>query len=362
MKQRTGVKRVMILGLCAMTVSGMMLVSGCGSSATGFPYDAYNLDDYITVGECKGMEVDGYTIEVSDSEVHAAIDKALEGATADMKLKKGDQVQAADTINIDYVGRIDGKKFEGGSAEGYDLTIGSGAFIEGFESGLIGKKVGDTKVKVKVTFPEDYAAPEVAGKDAVFTVTINSGTRPKIPEYDDAFAKTQGDYNNTEEYEKAIRKQLRDQKEAEAIEDQKMALWDKVVSKSDVREYPQDEVDNYMKANDKMMDATAKESGLTREEILSKYGFKDEKSFKVSNEESSKLRVKQELIVAKIAEREGISYTNEEKEAMINEFLAQGYDEGTMELQTGRSMDQYVCIQLLYDKVLDFILDQAKVK
>ena len=279
-----------------------------------------------------------------------------------MDLKKGDKIKDGDTVNIDYVGTIGGKVFDGGSAQGQDLTIGSGTFIEGFESGLIGKKIGDKDIKVPVTFPVDYNAPELAGKDAVFTVTVNAGTRPETPKYNDAFAKSQGDYKNTDEFEEALKKEIHDQKEAKEIEDQQMALWDKVVSKSEVIEYPQDEVDNYVKANDKMMDAAAKESGLTREEVLSKYGFKDEKGFDVSNRETSKLRVKQELITAKIAENEGITYTDKEKEAMIENFIAQGYDEKTIQQQTGRTMDQYVCIQLLYEKVLDFILDNAKVK
>jgi len=361
MKKRTGIRRTMILGICAITALGVTLLAGCGSK-TGFPYDAYNLDDYITVGEYKGLEVDGYKITVSEKEVKEAIDQALENATTDVELKKGEKIQAADTVNIDYVGRVNGKKFEGGSGQGYDLTIGSGEFIAGFEARLIGKKIGAKKVKVPVTFPDDYNAEELAGKDAVFTVNINSGTRPQIPEYNDAFAKSQGDYKNTEEYEKAIKKQIHDKKEAEAIEDQKAALWDKVVTDSKVKKYPQDEVDNYMESNSKLMDSLAEESGLTRNEVLSKYGYKDEKTFEASNKESCELRVKQELIVAKIAESEDITYTDKEKNEMISLFEAQGFDDKSIKAQTGRSMDQYVCIQLLYEKVLDFILDNAKVK
>ena len=361
MKINEGIKRITILGVCSMTALGMMSLTACGG-ATGFPYDAYNLGDYIKVGKYKGLTVNDYTITVSEKEVLEAVGEAVKAATKDVDLKKGDKIKDGDTVNIDYVGTIGGKAFDGGSAQGQDLTIGSGTFIEGFESGLIGKKIGDKDVKVRVTFPVDYNAPELAGKDAVFTVTVNSGTRPETPKYNDAFVKSQGDYKNTDEFEEALKKEIRKQKEAKEIEDQQMALWDKVISDSEVIEYPQDEVDNYMEANEEMMEQAAKESGITKEEMLSKYGFKDEKSFKVSNKETSKLRVKQELIVAKIAENEGITYTDEEKTAMIDDFESQGYDDKSIQQQTGRTMDQYVCIQLLYEKVLDFILDNAKVK
>ena len=351
----------MIWGLCAITALGMITLSACGG-AKGFPYDGYNLDNYITVGEYKGLEVDGYKITVSQEEVDKAIDNAIQSATKDVELKDGDEVKDGDIVNIDYVGKIDGEKFEGGSAEGYDLTIGSGTFIKGFESKLIGKKIGDKKVKVEVTFPKDYNKEELQGKDAVFTVKINSGKRVKKPEYNDDFAKSQGEYENTADYEKAVKKMLHDQKEAQAIEDQKEALWDKVVTDSEVKEYPQEDVDRYKESNSEQMDAMAKEYDTTREAILSKYGFKDEEEFELTNDESSKLRVKQELIVAKIAENERITFAEEEKQKMIGQFEGQGYTDEIIQEQTGRTMEEYVCIQLLYDKVLDFILDNAKVK
>ena len=125
-------------------------------------------------------------------------------------------IKEGDTVNIDYVGKKDGKKFDGGSAEGYDLEIGSGSFIDGFEDGLIGKKIGD-KVKLELTFPEDYGEASLAGQDVVFNVTINSATRMTVPEYDLANVKNTTEYDSIAAYEKAVEKENYKEKEAEEM-------------------------------------------------------------------------------------------------------------------------------------------------
>ena len=359
MKVKKGMKKTGIIGICVVVAIAMLFMTACDK---GLPYSEYKLDDYIKVGDYKGLYVDGYSISVSKKEVKAKVKKALEASAEQKKLENGTAVKNGDTVNIDYVGRVDGKKFDGGSAEGYDLTLGSGQFIDGFESGLVGKKVGEKEIKVAVTFPEQYQAENLQGKDAVFTVNINAATRPTAPEYNDAFAKAQGDYKNKKEYEKAIKEQIYKQKEVAAKDEQKTDLWDQVVSASKVKKYPEKEVELYKEANSKQMDNLAEEYGVSRNEVLSQYGFTDEKGFQISNDETSKLRVKQELIIMKIAEDEGLTAEDEEKETMINALETQGYTEKMVEQQTGRSMDEYVYIQVLYEKVLDLILDNAKIK
>ncbi|MBQ6496093.1 MAG: trigger factor [Firmicutes bacterium] len=352
-------KRIGIIGICLITAIGMLSLAGCGSSE--MPYSQYDLDEYIKVCDYKGLNVDDYSITISQKEVEEEIDASLEAATENKELKKGTKIKNGDTVNIDYVGRIDGEEFDGGSADGQDLVIGSGQFIDGFESGLIGKTVGEKNIKVPVTFPKDYQAENLQGKDAVFTVTINSATRPEKPAYDDAFAKSQGDYKNTKQFEKALKKKIYKEKEAAAIEDQKMALWDQVITDSKAKKYPQEEVDHYMESNSEQIDAMAEQYGVSREQILTQYGYGDEETFKKSNEESSKLRVKQEMIVMKIAEDEGLSFTDEEKQEAIQMLEAQGYTDKTVQEQAGRSMDEYVSIQLLYEKALDLILENAHI-
>lgn len=124
--------------------------------------DGLNVADYVTLGEYKGLEVSVEAPSVSDESVQSYIDYVLQNNPS-LEEVTGRPVQEGDVVNIDYVGKIDGVAFDGGTAEGYDLEIGSGSFIDGFEDGLIGAEVGETR-DVQTTFPEDYRSAEVAGK------------------------------------------------------------------------------------------------------------------------------------------------------------------------------------------------------
>ena len=129
----------------------LLVLASCGSSMS---YEDYDLNEYLKVGEYKGLTVAPYSISVTDDEVQEQIQSNLKAAAKDTKLDKNTAIADGDTVNIDYTGKVDGKKFDGGTAEKQDLTIGSGSFIDGFESGLIGHKKGET-VTLNLTFPED---------------------------------------------------------------------------------------------------------------------------------------------------------------------------------------------------------------
>lgn len=347
-------KKLIALTTCAMMMFGL---SACGKAMS---YDDYDLSEYLKVGEYKGLEVASYVISVTDDEIQAQIDQQLEAAIETKEIGEGEKIKSGDTANIDYVGKKDGKEFDGGSAEGYDLVIGSGSFIDGFEDGLIGKTVGE-KVDLDLTFPENYSSEELAGQDVVFTVTINSATRDTVPEYDLDFVKSNTDYDSIDEFEKAIEKDIYNSKEDEGIYNQQTELWSQVLDNTEVKKYPDRELQHYIKFNSDQMDDMAEAYGMTREELLASYEFDDEDEFKAVNEDSSKLRVKQEMVIEYIADTEKLEYTQEEKNKMIEDFEAAGYDDKTIETQTGRTMEEYVHIELLYQKVLDFLLENAEI-
>ena len=347
-------KKLIALGTCALMAFGL---TACGSSMS---YDDYDLKEYIEVGEYKGLTVAPYSVSVTEDEIQAQIDSMLESAVESEELEKGDKIESGDTANIDYVGKKDGKKFDGGSAEGYDLEIGSGSFIDGFEDGLIGKAVGET-VELDLTFPEDYSSEDLAGQDVVFTVTINSATRNVVPEYDLDFVKANTEYDSIDEFEEAVEKDIYNSKEDEEIYNQQTELWSQVLENTEVKKYPDREVDHYIEFNSNQMDDMAEAYGMTREELLASYEFDDEDEFAAVNEDSSKLRVKQEMVIEYIADTEKLEYTQEEKDKMIEDFEAAGYDDKTIETQTGRTMEDYVHIELLYQKVLDFLLENAEI-
>ncbi len=348
-------KKFLVLVACICMMIGM---TACGA---GVSYDGLDLDEYIKVGKYKGLEVADFTVEITDEDIRTQIDSELEAAASSEELAEGTAIADGDTVNIDYVGKKDGKKFDGGSAEGYDLVIGSDSFIDGFEDGLIGKKVGE-KAKLNLTFPEDYSETSLAGQDVVFTVTINSATRVVTPEYDLDFVKSTTEYDSIEAYEAAIEKMLYENKEAEEIGKQQEELWSQALTNTEVKKYPDKIVEYYIDFNSDQIDQIAKDYGVTREEMLASYDFGDEEEFTVVNEDSSKLRVKQEMLIEYIADKEGIKYTEKEEETLIADFQSMGYDEQMIEEQTGRTMDEYVRMELLYQKVLEFLLDNAKIK
>ena len=347
-------KKLFVLCLCLMTALGL---TACGSAMS---YEDYDLNEYLEVGEYKGLKAQPYTISVTGDEIDAQIQSTLEASATSQELDQQTPIADGDTVKIDYTGKIDGKKFEGGSAKDQSLTIGSGSFIDGFESGLIGKTVGE-KVTLNLTFPADYSSQELQGKDVVFTVKINSASREEVPEYNLDFVHNTTDYQTLEEYEAAVKAQLEKNKESEAISEQKSTLWSAALDNTKVKKYPDRELDHYIQFNSEQMDEMAKTYGMSREELLANYDFGDEKAFAAVNEDSSKLRVKQEMLIQYIADKEKLSYTDKEKDALISDFESQGYDEKTVESQTGRPMEEYAHIELLYEKVLDFLLENAEI-
>ena len=328
-------KKIAIICVCIMTVCGL---SACGSSVS---YDSYDLSDYIKVGDYKGLKVAPYSISVTEDEIDAKIQSILQNAATTKELDKKTEIADGDVVNIDYVGKVDGKEFEGGSAEGYDLTLGSGSFIDGFESGIEGKKVGD-KFKLDLKFPEDYDNEDLKGKAVTFDVTVNSATRQEVPEYGLDFVQNTTEYDTLEEYEASIEKEVYDEEEKTAIENQKGELWSQVLENTKVKKYPEKELDYYIEFNSKQIDNMAKE-------------------YEATNEDSSKLLVKQEMLIEYIAEKEKLEYSDEEKKEAIKSYEEAGYDSEMIESQTGRNMNDYVHIELLYQKVLDFILENADI-
>ena len=344
-----------IISMFALTLFGL---TACGSGVN--LYEGLNLSDYLKVGKYKGVKAEKVEVTVEKAEIGDAIVEALKAATEEVELSKGDKVKSGDTVNIDYVGKVDGKKFEGGSAQAQELLLGSGTYINGFEEGLVGHKVGEKNIRLALAFPPDYSPEELQGKDVVFTVKINSATRSKQPEYNDAFVKTLGDYKNTEEYEKAVEKQIYKTKKEEAEQNQKTEIWSQVLADTKVKQYPEDVVTHYIESFNKQIDYYAEQRGVDRQDFIAQYyGVSTEKELKKQLRDYAQTLVKQEMLIEYIAEKEGISYTEEEAEKLQTDIETQGYTDETVEIETGRTMEQYVHIELLYEKVLNYLQNNA---
>ncbi len=160
----------------------------------------------VTLGQYKGLEAEKSAVEVSDADVETELN-ATRKRNARMLDIDDREAQTGDTANIDFDGYLNGERFEGGKAEGYALELGSNSFVPGFEDQVAGMKIGEEK-EIPITFPEDYT-PELAGKDVVFKVKLNSLTTPELPELDDEFAKDVSEFDTLEEYKNSIRENLR---------------------------------------------------------------------------------------------------------------------------------------------------------
>lgn len=181
----------------------------------------------VTLGEYKGLEVPKADLDVTDEEVLEELKKEQEKNSRAVDVDDR-PVASGDMIKLDFEGFVDGEAFEGGKGTDYDLTIGSGAFIPGFEDQLIGAEIG-REMEVNVTFPEDYQASELAGKPAVFKCTVKRISYKELPELDDEFAQEVSEFDTLDEYKDDVKKNLAEKKAASAKTDKENAVVDKAI-------------------------------------------------------------------------------------------------------------------------------------
>lgn len=343
-----------VLMMCLAVSLGL---TGCGSDN---PYSGYDLSEYVKTANYKGLEMEKIEVSVSDEEVSTQVEANVEDTKTTEEVKEG-TVAKNDTVNIDYEGKIDGKTFTGGSAEDTDLTIGSGQFIDGFEDGLIGKPVGSTQT-LNLKFPDDYNSSKVAGKDVVFTVTINHIVKETIPEYNDAWVADNSDVKTTAEYEQQVREELYKEKEEQAKSDAISDLWSQVVESSEVIKYPEDEVNKYVEEIEAQYQAMADNNGMELKDLWEQYGIKSEKEYNTENKETAQAYVKEQMVMYDIAEKEDLSYTDEEEDELRTQLEDAGYQDDETFVETfGQDMDTYIELALTFNKVGEFIYDNAKV-
>ena len=329
-------KKIICLILSLLTI---FCFAACKSEDSGKILD-YNLDEYITL-----PSYDILTIDKNGNEYKMGLEYANysniqnTGATFEHEELTEGVVKANDTVNIDYVGKKDGVAFEGGTAKGYDLTIGSSSFIEGFELGLIGVKVGDT-VDLNLTFPENYNATELAGKDVVFTVTVNSISRPVMPKMTDELIKKLG-FATENEYKENLEKTYLSN-----------FVWTKTVRNTNVIKYPQKEIEQYIDANVAAISSDATSAGVTLEEYLSTNGL-TEALYREYLVDYARSFILQKMVFYSIARKEGIEVSDSELKKLLEE--AYGSDDVTEDDKN------WVYEKELQQRVCEFLISKAKI-
>lgn len=358
-------KLALSLAVCMVAVLTFTLTS-CGN-----PYSGLEITDYIEVADYKDMKVEPIKVSVTDEELQTEIDSRLEEKKTVEDVTEG-TVEDGDTINIDYSGSINGVKFDGGEETGRDLTIGSGTFIDGFESGLIGAKVGTTE-NIKVVFPDDYSNSDLAGKDAVFAVKINSKEVEKIPELDEDFVKANSDADTVDEYKAQVKEELTEQKEKEAEASKRNEVWQTLVEKSTMKQddegndiYPEEQLQQVIDDTKAMYEEVAQSNNMTLDDYIEQGLGLDKDTFNSQVEEYAKMQVKQELIMYYIADEENIKVSRADYKAYIQDILAQyGYtEESYEEANNGKSYEEVagkdnIKAATLSEKVAQFVVDNG---
>ncbi len=319
----------------------------------------YKALDYVTVGDYKNLPV---TItepgEVTEEQIDQRVTEEIRAASKYDKLEEG-TVQVGDIANIDYEGKKDGVAFDGGTSQGYDLEIGSGTFIDGFEEGLAGVAIGET-VDLDLTFPEQYHSEELAGAAVVFTVKVNYVQRMPEEVTDELVSELSGGASATvADYRAALKETIASEAEA-AQENQILTeLMTQLYNTCTVNEYPQDVVDYSINEMTDYYKAYAESMGMEWADFLSQYFQMDEETFQMQADYTVKSSLQQELILMAVAETEGLDQVSDEEyeEACANYVAQLGY--GSVEEFKSAYDEDRIRTSIIMDRALNCVRENA---
>ncbi|EGQ1390484.1 TPA: trigger factor [Staphylococcus aureus] len=310
----------------------------------------------VKLGDYKGLEIEKQETELSDDELQEAIDHSL-GHLAEMVVKEDGVVENGDTVNIDFSGSVDGEEFEGGQAEGYDLEIGSGSFIPGFEEQLEGMKVDEEK-DVVVTFPEEYHAEELAGKEATFKTKVNEIKFKEVPELTDEIAnELDAEANTVDEYKENLRKRLAEQKATDAENVEKEEAITKASDNTTI-DIPEAMVNTEL---DRMVSEFAQriqQQGLDLQTYFQISG-QDETQLREQMKDDAEQRVKTNLTLTAIAEAEKIEATDEDIDKEL-EKMSKQFNISVEDIKNTLGNTDIIKNDVRIQKVIDLLRDNAK--
>lgn len=312
-------KRITVM--LAGALAAAMLLAGCQASK-GLETDELKISQYKEVEVAKVEDKE----EVTDETVESTIQSMLEEQAETTEVKDR-AVKDGDITNIDFTGKIDGKEFDGGSMEGYDLTIGSDSFIDGFEDSIIGHKKGD-EFDWEGKFPDDYQNADYAGKDVTFTIKINSIQEKNIPELTDKMVAELSETSKTvEEYKKEVKKELEESAEETYNSNLYTAVWQAVLENTDVKKYPDGEKEKMAQKLTENYEQIAKTYGMDFEEFLETSMGMTKEQFDEQVQKAAEENVKSQMATAAIAKEEKIDLDDETYEKELEKIAAQyGYE------------------------------------
>ena len=310
-----------------------------------------NLDKLVTLGEYKGLKLTKEITEVRDEDIDDAVADALENTYVEVDRP----AENGDTVNIDYVGTMEGEAFQRGSDTGFDLQLGSHSFIDGFEDGLVGAKKGDV-VTLDLTFPKNYTE-ELSGKAVQFKVTVNK-VQTTSKEISEEWVKANTEFESVEDYRRDIRVKLETQNNTDAEDTMEGEAWKMVLENSEVNEYPEEVVQYGRYYYDQLLKSYCQQSGITLEQYMEAKNMTAD-DYKQMQTAYAQSMAGQLLIMAAIEKAEGISAEDQQYQESLKELIeASGVDEDTFFSYYERfSVEQ----SLMLERINKIIVDNAVV-
>ena len=310
----------------------------------------------VELGEYKGIEVPKYSNRVTQKEIDAKLEEE-QLKNARTITVEGRPVQDKDEVVLDFEGFVDGEAFEGGKGENYPLTIGSGSFIPGFEEQLIGAEP-EKEVEVKVTFPEDYHAEELKGKEAVFKCTVHEIKAKELPEIDDEFAAEVSEFDTLEEYKADVKAKIKEQKAADGKRNQEDQAVEQAVKNAEY-EIPQPMIETQTTQMVEDFAQRIQSQGITLEQYFQFTGLTAEKMMEDMRPQAIK-RIETRLVLEAVAKAENIEITDEK----IDEELAKMAESYNMEVEKlkefmGENEKKQMKEDLAVQEAVTFLVENA---
>ncbi len=311
-----------------------------------------DVEKCVTLGDYKGVTVEKTIQSVTDEDVQNEIDNAL----ANYPVEVDQAAKEGDTVNIDYVGKIDGEEFDGGSDQGADLKLGSGKFIDGFEDGLIGARKGETRT-LNLTFPEDHTQ-DLAGKAVEFTVTVNAVKEPLSEPTDQWVADNIEGYDNIADYKAGIRSEQEESNEQTAENQVRYAAWTQVIDNCTINEYPETLVEVGKKLYEQQVETYAKYAGMELDAYIESSGLTQEE-YQSNMEEYGKNVAAQALVCQAICDKEGFAIGDDDYQKALQDMLTEyGCTEDELIQTYGQDNVEQ---SIMLNRVSNLILENANV-
>ncbi len=345
-------KKILALALSVLMAASL---AGCSKELS---------NEYITIKQYEGLEVAKVEqIEVTDESVESTINSTLSSKSTSEEITDR-AAKEGDTVNIDYKGSVDGVEFEGGSAEGANLKLGSGSFIgangdyKGFEEQIAGHKTGE-KFDIKVQFPSDYKNAEMSDKVAVFNITLNSISVVTVPELTDEWVKENSEESKTvEEYKKEIKKQLQENSKESTKNTLQNEVMEALLGQIEVKKYPEDQVDEQIQSINEYYSGMAEAYGMEFKDFAEQYMGLSEEDFKTQAKEAAQTAVQRSLACELIAKEKKLEPSDKEYEEQITKY-AEGSGYETVDEFKEQVGEDVLKRTILQQKVAEYLADKC---